>query len=143
MHDIGGFDERALLGKIARALDASTGMGKDETRPVEPGVTVRTVAFERLVQELAGEHQLFVMDPKGTLIHEQVFGDKWPSNRPMRADACMRCSSKSRNCSRSRMRLALKASSFSERSEEHTSELQSLMRISYAVFCLKKKTKHK
>src|SRR3546814_1499441 len=28
------------------------------------------------------------------------------------------------------------------RSEEHTSELQSLMRISYAVFCLKKNTKH-
>src|SRR3546814_4472552 len=34
--------------------------------------------------------------------------------------------------------------SVSKRSEEHTSELQSLMRISYAVFCLKKKnhTKH-
>src|SRR3546814_10052578 len=29
------------------------------------------------------------------------------------------------------------------RSEEHTSELQSLMRISYAVFCLIKKTKHR
>src|SRR3546814_7968265 len=29
------------------------------------------------------------------------------------------------------------------RSEEHTSELQSLMRISYAVFCLKKKRTHK
>src|SRR3546814_7714751 len=29
----------------------------------------------------------------------------------------------------------------SDRSEEHTSELQSLMRISYAVFCLKKKNK--
>src|SRR3546814_1358609 len=29
------------------------------------------------------------------------------------------------------------------RSEEHTYELQSLMRISYAVFCLKKKKKHK
>src|SRR3546814_10874084 len=29
------------------------------------------------------------------------------------------------------------------RSEEHTSELQSLMRISYAVFCLKKKNKKK
>src|SRR3546814_3543321 len=28
------------------------------------------------------------------------------------------------------------------RSEEHTSELQSLMRISYAVFCLKKKNQH-
>src|SRR3546814_7683564 len=31
-------------------------------------------------------------------------------------------------------------SPFAGRSEEHTSELQSLMRISYAVFCLKKKT---
>src|SRR3546814_5768653 len=29
-----------------------------------------------------------------------------------------------------------------DRSEEHTSELQSLMRISYAVFCLKKKNKN-
>src|SRR3546814_8624085 len=29
-----------------------------------------------------------------------------------------------------------------DRSEEHTSELQSLMRISYAVFCLKKKIQH-
>src|SRR3546814_4175441 len=32
---------------------------------------------------------------------------------------------------------------FSGRSEEHTSELQSLMRISYAVFCLKKKTNNR
>src|SRR3546814_3990029 len=32
-----------------------------------------------------------------------------------------------------------KVARFVERSEEHTSELQSLMRISYAVFCLKKK----
>src|SRR3546814_11102071 len=31
----------------------------------------------------------------------------------------------------------------SVRSEEHTSELQSLMRISYAVFCLKKKNKQR
>src|SRR3546814_6940510 len=31
--------------------------------------------------------------------------------------------------------------SYDARSEEHTSELQSLMRISYAVFCLKKKKK--
>src|SRR3546814_6397397 len=35
------------------------------------------------------------------------------------------------------------ARSVRERSEEHTSELQSLMRISYAVFCLKKKKKIK
>src|SRR3546814_1557946 len=36
-------------------------------------------------------------------------------------------------------RLPQSLSSFLPRSEEHTSELQSLMRISYAVFCLKKK----
>jgi tRNA (pseudouridine54-N1)-methyltransferase len=73
VHDFGGFDEHALLGKIAKALDASTGMGKDETRPVASGITVRTVSFERLVQELADDHQLFVMDRKGTPMREQVF----------------------------------------------------------------------
>jgi tRNA (pseudouridine54-N1)-methyltransferase len=73
MHEIGGFDERALLGKVAKALDTSRGMGKDETRPVESGVSVRTVSFERLVQELAVDHPLFVMDRKGTPIREQAF----------------------------------------------------------------------
>ena len=73
MHAIGGFDERALLGRIAQALDASRGMGKDETRPVESGVVVRTTSFERLVQELAADHQLFVMDRKGTPIREHAF----------------------------------------------------------------------
>jgi len=73
MHELGGFDERALLGKVAKALDVSRGMGKEETRPVESGVTVRTVSFERLVQELAADHQLFVMDRKGASIREQAF----------------------------------------------------------------------
>src|SRR3546814_1736778 len=38
-------------------------------------------------------------------------------------------------------RAVIEAGAGSARSEEHTSELQSLMRISYAVFCLKKKKK--
>src|SRR3546814_4897514 len=38
---------------------------------------------------------------------------------------------------------AARAARRPQRSEEHTSELQSLMRISYAVFCLKKKKNHK
>src|SRR3546814_6398007 len=38
--------------------------------------------------------------------------------------------------------IAMEAAPYLPRSEEHTSELQSLMRTSYAVFCLKK-TKHK
>jgi tRNA (pseudouridine54-N1)-methyltransferase len=71
--DIGGFHEQALLGKVAKALDASRDMGKEDTRQVESGITVRTVSFERLVQELAEDHPLFVMDRKGTSIREQVF----------------------------------------------------------------------
>src|SRR3546814_8893620 len=39
-------------------------------------------------------------------------------------------------------RLDRLATSIARRSEEHTSELQSLMRISYAVFCLKKKKRN-
>src|SRR3546814_5599063 len=42
-------------------------------------------------------------------------------------------------CSSSRLSFS-SAPRVTARSEEHTSELQSLMRISYAVFCLKKKT---
>src|SRR3546814_8048848 len=44
-----------------------------------------------------------------------------------------------------RLRVPLSGSTIGrlDRSEEHTSELQSLMRISYAVFCLKKKNKTK
>src|SRR3546814_7328663 len=45
-----------------------------------------------------------------------------------------------RNVRTQRIRRALRAED-KKRSEEHTSELQSLMRSSYAVFCLKKKPK--
>src|SRR3546814_2020146 len=44
-------------------------------------------------------------------------------------------------CHLSKPRRHALAAQMAERSEEHTSELQSLMRNSYAVFCLKKKTK--
>src|SRR3546814_5728726 len=50
------------------------------------------------------------------------------------------CCSYSLTCScASLMRPSLEPGTTRSRSEEHTSELQSLMRISYAVFCLKKK----
>src|SRR3546814_1052120 len=41
------------------------------------------------------------------------------------------------------VRVGISSKAWLARSEEHTSELQSLMRISYAVFCLKKKNKKK
>src|SRR3546814_2511422 len=54
------------------------------------------------------------------------------------ASSSRRCSRTSSPTIRSR-RKRFSAPSSPSRSEEHTSELQSLMRISYAVFCLKKK----
>src|SRR3546814_3922228 len=54
-----------------------------------------------------------------------------PHNRSRRQDGSRRTSHRQRWPGRSHW----------SRSEEHTSELQSLMRISYAVFCLKKKKK--
>lgn len=71
IRDIGGFHEQALLHKIAKALDASKGMGKEQSRLVEAGVVVRTIAFEKLVQELSVDYQLFVLDKKGASIREQ------------------------------------------------------------------------
>src|SRR3546814_10594054 len=53
--------------------------------------------------------------------------------------ADLRCSACSRSITKSRVMTRTPSSIV--RSEEHTSELQSLMRISYAVFCLKKTTK--
>lgn len=73
LRDVGGFHEQALLAKVARALDASRGMGKEESRAVEPGIVVRTISFEKLVQELARDFQLHVLDRKGASIREQVF----------------------------------------------------------------------
>src|SRR3546814_17084430 len=55
-------------------------------------------------------------------------------NRPV-VDAATRCVTQGYGILQPRVATSL-------RSEEHTSELQSLMRISYAVFCLKKKTKN-
>src|SRR3546814_5874860 len=54
------------------------------------------------------------------------------------------CRLRARSCRRCKAPPSRKTDAVQDqRSEEHTSELQSLMRISYAVFCLKKKhTKH-
>ena len=75
-NDLTLLHEQALLGKVAKALDISKGMVKEASRPVETGVTVRTVSFERLMQELAEDHQLFVMDRNGTPICAQAFAGR-------------------------------------------------------------------
>ena len=73
LQELGGFHEQALLSRIASALDISQGMTKESERAVEAGISVRTISFEKLVQELAQTWQLYVMDKKGAPISEQRF----------------------------------------------------------------------
>src|SRR3546814_3535748 len=68
------------------------------------------------------------------LDHEGVWEWARGTSRKRLSASCVRLRSCWRGAGRQRMRVG-------GRSEEHTSELQSLMRISYAVFCLKKKNK--
>ncbi|MDM3872438.1 tRNA (pseudouridine(54)-N(1))-methyltransferase TrmY [Porticoccus sp. W117] len=75
LENIGGFHEQAWLSKIASALDVSRGMGKEQEKIVEPGIAVRTLSFEKLVQSLAENHQLYVMDKKGQAIGDTDFGE--------------------------------------------------------------------
>src|SRR3546814_6650282 len=78
----------------------------------------------------------------------EVAGDGARSGRGDRRDGARRCHSRQgphpRRSRQAPCRRQLRARLYAGgheggRSEEHTSELQSLMRISYAVFCLKKK----
>src|SRR3546814_3238374 len=78
-----------------------------------------------------------------TYVHTLSLHDALPIWRKAAPARCRRA------CPRGRARRAVRAATrvprpapaAAPRSEEHTSELQSLMRNSYAVFCLKKKTK--
>src|SRR3546814_3477658 len=72
---------------------------------------------------------------------EQAFGNpayNFRANLPSLDDKCWK-KTKLRSDCREEWDERLKLAAQANRSEEHTSELQSLMRISYAVFCLKKK----
>ncbi|WP_434925973.1 tRNA (pseudouridine(54)-N(1))-methyltransferase TrmY [Shewanella sp. HL-SH2] len=73
LRNIGGFHEQNLTAKIAKALDASKGMSKEQSRVVESGITVRTVSFEKLIQELAEHYQLYMLEKKGTPVREVEF----------------------------------------------------------------------
>src|SRR3546814_6985584 len=93
----------------------------------------------RLVVDLIGELEIVVKDVRravadlaGRRIEVGRLAD--PLRRPGRADAVLLGRE---HAITAPFRIAAVAAA--DRSEEHTSELQSLMRISYAVFCLKKK----
>ncbi|MCW8334316.1 tRNA (pseudouridine(54)-N(1))-methyltransferase TrmY [Vibrio sp. SCSIO 43135] len=70
LRNIGGFHEAALISKIATALEKSVGMGKEESKQVESGVTVETTSFEKLVKRLSETYQLYLLDKKGESVRD-------------------------------------------------------------------------
>src|SRR3546814_5260629 len=77
------------------------------------------------------------MTPIPSAMHNSCNGPSYWSRSSRLSSGCMTVKRGSRRSA------ATRSASASRRSEEHTSELQSLMRISYAVFCLKKKKQNK
>src|SRR3546814_4924036 len=89
------------------------------------------IKYDRRQNERTIIHQLFLRNP--SLLHRDSYADhKYELSLKEKQDNCRQ------NCD-----FILMPDLPSHRSEEHTSELQSLMRISYAVFCLKKKNNNK
>src|SRR3546814_2875419 len=102
-------------------------------RPPRSTRTDTLFPYTTLFRSLEARHA----EPRGQVHHQQVRG---------RADGRAHAADDGRETDRHQhavdRRLGANADRDEHRrSEEHTSELQSLMRISYAVFCLKKKTK--
>src|SRR3546814_10297935 len=100
----------------------------------------------RLVNRLLTPISRDIVQYKGTI--DKYMGDAvmafWNApldDRDHAANACRAALAMTASVARLNEERAQEAAATGEpRSEEHTSELQSLMRISYAVFCLKKKT---
>src|SRR3546814_10200304 len=86
-----------------------------------------TTLFRSSALHLCGRDHIPLSHPRLSIARRIVYASEPAARLPAEAKAALRTGAH-----------ALLHS----RSEEHTSELQSLMRISYAVFCLKKKKKH-
>src|SRR3546814_6655422 len=96
--------------------------------PADPKRKKSVVVQHGTIREHIVAGQVDVIPTQWRQFAQQIFRDG------LTCQACIRPSAVLPICSRRR----INASSSASRSEEHTSELQSLMRNSYAVFCLKK-----
>src|SRR3546814_4020981 len=112
-----------------------------EGPPTGRCLIVVTSDAQRTMNTYLGSSELFGPEHvDGELIAaaQVTFLEGYLFDRPEAKEAYWKASRIAHDAER-RVALTLSDTFCVERSEEHTSELQSLMRISYAVFCLKKK----
>src|SRR3546814_8729552 len=105
-------DSRYVLRHFVCALSIDEAISASDARPIEQRVNGYD-AFRASLQPELGEFGEFFGFAQSSVDGDSASGQAILMQRPGRTEI--------------------------RRSEEHTSELQSLMRISYAVFCLKKK----
>src|SRR3546814_2524488 len=110
-----------------RISDCSSDVYSSDRRRARPAAARRVGRLGSRILRAAEDRRRDVPRLRRKLVRRQPVGDLLPPAQARKNPA---------HDLRSARRLRLGSV---ERSEEHTSELQSLMRISYAVFCLKKK----
>src|SRR3546814_1157224 len=121
-----------LLPRPARVLGGSI-LFADPDKPGTITDIVRLAPDGREMRALRGGRiSIVFQEPMTAMSPLHTIGDQVGEALRLHRDAS---ASEARELTRDMLRLV----GFPDRSEEHTSELQSLMRISYAVFCLKKK----
>src|SRR3546814_2536627 len=107
------------------------------------------VCFFLMIRRLPRSTRTYTLVPYTTLFRSPrrcSRGSRRAARTRSRTACCLRCGASSAGTprrddpTRGPGRRGCRGRARGRRSEEHTSELQSLMRISYAVFCLKKKT---
>src|SRR3546814_3131840 len=104
-----------------------------EDAPLERARAIARGLPARLVRDLVADPAVTIADVARIVGPRRTIDRRLKDNTPLSPDESDRFA---------RFVTVLDLASGIFRSEEHTSELQSLMRISYAVFCLKKKNKH-
>src|SRR3546814_3327821 len=119
-------DGRLRIGDIA---DADAELGAVGETTLEIVLHIKAGGGVSLYQQILAVDGDVIVDDAARIIHEAACGElsELPGKRARTAPF--------RELVSTNLIATLR-----DRSEEHTSELQSLMRISYAVFCLKKKT---
>src|SRR3546814_199652 len=133
-----GKDAEPWRRKIGRALVEGAGL-------IKVGETTKSTARGRIKQQLGTaypdlEGVNILLDEPATREDGSQFGDR-DVHAALVAAGIKRPGGEWFECTLEEVKAALHTVRTGARSEEHTSELQSLMRISYAVFCLKKKIK--